>query len=400
MADDYVRIAAEGIVTLPDYQVTTDKLADSSVTADKIAPGAITADKIAGGIGIGGGGGSGVSVKQFGAKGDGTTDDYPAIAAAIESLTWRGGTIVFPPGDYLISQSLTALDRLHLSLVGEGGQFSTRITAASNFPVIAGEWKYCRIEGFTVDAGGHGGMGLDVFLNQTYIRDVFVTNWTDCGMRLNDWAPETGELGWLNVIEYCHVEQATGTGIRTGYRFTDSWIQNCNIEASGANVDLEGWVCRVVNNHLNGGPTHNVVLRGNRRVLLANNIFELPSQEAVVYQQPPWEDFDKDVGLQIVGNIFVNTSYGNKGQYAAISLNGLSATQRGLGFVIADNTFDVSEATAGASYCVDATNIKHFSITGNLWYNAFDETVPMRFVDCEGPYNITGNAGIDGAIGP
>lgn len=44
------------------------------------------------------------NVKDFGATGDGTTDDYTAIAAAIAALPTRGGVVFFPPGDYAHSQ--------------------------------------------------------------------------------------------------------------------------------------------------------------------------------------------------------------------------------------------------------------------------------------------------------
>lgn len=44
-----------------------------------------------------------VSVKDFGAVGDGVTDDRPAIEAAINALAATGGTLRFPPGNYLLN---------------------------------------------------------------------------------------------------------------------------------------------------------------------------------------------------------------------------------------------------------------------------------------------------------
>ena len=44
-----------------------------------------------------------VSVKDFGAVGDGVTDDTAAIQAAIDSFPANGGTIYLPIGTYLIS---------------------------------------------------------------------------------------------------------------------------------------------------------------------------------------------------------------------------------------------------------------------------------------------------------
>src|SRR6202171_1684931 len=47
-----------------------------------------------------------VSVKGFGAKGDGVTNDQPAIQAAIESLAATGGTVYVPAGDYRLRGSI------------------------------------------------------------------------------------------------------------------------------------------------------------------------------------------------------------------------------------------------------------------------------------------------------
>lgn len=47
-----------------------------------------------------------VNVKDFGAKGDGVTDDYAAIMAAIAVAEVAGGVVYFPPGTYMISHKL------------------------------------------------------------------------------------------------------------------------------------------------------------------------------------------------------------------------------------------------------------------------------------------------------
>lgn len=47
-----------------------------------------------------------VSVKDYGAKGDGTTDDASAIQSALDALKDTGGIIFFPHGTYLIKTSL------------------------------------------------------------------------------------------------------------------------------------------------------------------------------------------------------------------------------------------------------------------------------------------------------
>jgi hypothetical protein len=46
-----------------------------------------------------------VNVKEYGAAGNGMTDDYYAIQSAIQAINHRGGGIMFfPPGVYRINQ--------------------------------------------------------------------------------------------------------------------------------------------------------------------------------------------------------------------------------------------------------------------------------------------------------
>ena len=66
------------------------------------------------------GSGSGqVSVKDFGAIGNGVANDKSAIQAAINSLGSSGGSIYFPHGDYLIDSQIL-IDEDRISLIGDG----------------------------------------------------------------------------------------------------------------------------------------------------------------------------------------------------------------------------------------------------------------------------------------
>ena len=58
-----------------------------------------------------------VSVKDFGATGDGSTDDTSAIAAAVASLPATGGSVVFPAGVFIGTMSIR---RSNISIVGAG----------------------------------------------------------------------------------------------------------------------------------------------------------------------------------------------------------------------------------------------------------------------------------------
>lgn len=63
-------------------------------------------------------GGAIIRVADFGAKGDGKTDDTRAIQAAINAVPARGGELVFDKGTYLISHVLLIRDKTDFSLKG------------------------------------------------------------------------------------------------------------------------------------------------------------------------------------------------------------------------------------------------------------------------------------------
>lgn len=58
-----------------------------------------------------------VDVKDFGATGDGVTDDTTAIQSAIDSLAATGGVVHFPPGEYRVARSVGVNDRWGLKVI-------------------------------------------------------------------------------------------------------------------------------------------------------------------------------------------------------------------------------------------------------------------------------------------
>lgn len=73
-----------------------------------------------------------VSVKDFGAKGDGSTDDTIALQAAFDSVGASGMTLYFPSGEYQVSSKLTINQSAPgLTIYLDGGAV---IKASTSFP--------------------------------------------------------------------------------------------------------------------------------------------------------------------------------------------------------------------------------------------------------------------------
>lgn len=70
-----------------------------------------------------------VSVKDFGAKGDGTTDDTAAIQAAVDSISF--GSIFFPPGEYKLTAEIDIAKANGIRLFG-AGRMVTYVVLATN----------------------------------------------------------------------------------------------------------------------------------------------------------------------------------------------------------------------------------------------------------------------------
>lgn len=110
-----------------------------------------------------------VSVKDFGAVGDGVTDDTAAIQAAIDyaetisTAFSRGAEVLFPPGEYVTNASLV-VGANGVKLRGSGITSTIiRFTGSSGAAVQAdGVLRTaCRVEGMTIRQDTAGGNGID-----------------------------------------------------------------------------------------------------------------------------------------------------------------------------------------------------------------------------------------------
>ncbi len=164
-----------------------------------------------------------VSVKDFGAVGDGVTDDTAAIQAAIDSLPQPtghldyaiskpdigGGKIILPKGKYLIS-SLTLYE--YISVEGEGSGSTVLVVNGSGISWIRRQgttFDTCwgiKLKGLTIrgSAGTEDLMfagiyiGLKTFLRTPLIDSYFEdVEWTNSNKALSF------SGGWNNVFNRC-----------------------------------------------------------------------------------------------------------------------------------------------------------------------------------------------------
>jgi hypothetical protein len=106
-----------------------------------------------------------VNVKEFGATGDGTTDDTSAIQAAIDSVT--NGIIFMPPGTYILTDRIRLKSEISLVGSGKGATTISRTSGSFNMIETAAPDQYTSrsdrvaIRDLTINGAGSGlGSGI------------------------------------------------------------------------------------------------------------------------------------------------------------------------------------------------------------------------------------------------
>lgn len=130
-----------------------------------------------------------LSVKDFGAIGDGVVDDTAAIQAAITAAGNRaaGGTVFFPDGKYKITSTLT-VSKSNVSLLGSS-QYSAKIIRSSAFgtALYVGTGTSAPLSNFSlaslqfVDSGTNNQSGVQItmeIVTVATVKDIFINGAT------------------------------------------------------------------------------------------------------------------------------------------------------------------------------------------------------------------------------
>jgi hypothetical protein len=123
-----------------------------------------------------------VSVKDFGAKGDGVTDDSAAFTAALAYLSPSGGVLEVPVGTYKLTSSLTIPSSV--SIIGDGRAKSILNFLGCSGLASANGSQHVRIEGVYIlgnDTASTYGVEIDNNPRGVVMRDVFIRRFGAAG---------------------------------------------------------------------------------------------------------------------------------------------------------------------------------------------------------------------------
>jgi len=213
----------------------------------------------------------GVSVKDFGAVGDGVTNDYQAIQDAIDYATIAKDKIIFPPGVYGVETTLFLKSDVTLDLTSGatikrnfnisplGRALMAIVSGSKNMAVLGGVFDgngdQFTLESFNIFGGGgvenltiDGTTFLDVInfhaVDLTDALNITIKNCKFMGFWLKDPAREFSEA----------IQTDPGYGTTLGFGFIDNFVvDNCYFGPNPDNTDpnFGAWPSAVGNHSAN-----------------------------------------------------------------------------------------------------------------------------------------------------
>ena len=185
-----------------------------------------------------------VNVFDFGAVGDGSTDDTTAIQAAIDSLSSTGGVVYMPAGTYKVTTGITLADN-NVKVKGEGWK-ATNIVLYADVAGFTITGAYCELTGFHLSkSGSHTKNGITVgsstpnYGDRFRIREVFIDGMGNHGVEVI-----------ASALMYIEDVTSINNG-GDGLHIDDTYVMNVNINSGGV-IDVRGNVNGI---NIKGGGT-------------------------------------------------------------------------------------------------------------------------------------------------
>ncbi|NEU27016.1 hypothetical protein G3M74_13015 [Paenibacillus polymyxa] len=299
-----------------------------------------------------------LNVKDYGAVGDGVTNDTAAIQAAIDALKLVGGYVFFPAGRYYAGE-ITLYD--NISLQGVNRTFDYEYTLGPS-RIIAKKG-----DEFMFRANGSSHIGIH---NLTLVGQDRITNGIDASVRLLQvsncqWAGFNTAIGFdlggkqgqqWQISNSAIFNNKVGINLMYDSKLFDNFIYTCT-----TGLVFNGSACNIVNNKIEYNDLH-ISLNGTQRSNFVANMFDRAENEGIYMNNC------KD--LTFSGNVMMASGYSNVNDWQQTHLRMINCEN-----IVFDGnvyTMDYWESSAKPTHLVTGSGSFGISFTGcNLDKAAF-----------------------------
>jgi hypothetical protein len=194
-----------------------------------------------------------VSVKDFGAIGDGVTNDTAAIQAAITS----NRNVIFPVGTYLIGSALTFLSLSNFALQGQSNETVTIKCSAVAFSSYAFDFQSCtnfEISNITFDQNDNASFTSNFavvrYVNSSQCNFNFnkIINHTFIGLAIDSCSNFVVSQNYIekttqtNTTNY-NINVSSSASVSLHGQLINNYVKNSGIGVIGTDITITGNIC-------------------------------------------------------------------------------------------------------------------------------------------------------------
>src|SRR5258708_2550876 len=149
------------------------------------------------------------TVLDFGAKGDGSSDDSGAFSAALQWAAANGGFVIVPAATYAVYNSITYASQGNAGaawgLLGQGARIQSHMTGGQDVMTLVSYHtvRYFQMYGISIQGSGSDGNGIHIY------------------------SPGGNQWFYNALIQGCSVERVGKSGLLMEGNTFESQIQDC-----------------------------------------------------------------------------------------------------------------------------------------------------------------------------
>jgi hypothetical protein len=321
----------------------------------------------------------GISVRDYGAVGDGTTHDAAAFQAALNaaasSTTTKTVLVPHRPNGYILEATVSV--PAGVTLLGEnrkGGETS-RIKPASGFsdPLIqtqgygTGRILRPQVVGLFLDGSGTTLTAMQLMMQEGIVRDCTIKNCWTYGIHMSGYGSGISQQALNNLLENNYVAGEGGTtfydGIFIDYHCADTTFRGNYVEtATNSCIRSRGFNDMVVGNHLYNAPNLYKSETSCDKLIIGNY---LENSTGSAIDIAGGSSSDSTLSAAIGGNTFRNINKGGSSS-GIITVSGSNIDA----LTVINNTLRRDGATSyTAPYLVYFNGISPATrrVVGNIW---------------------------------